>query len=203
MTNYIIRRLIYAVVTVFGISVISFIIIELPPGDFLSAVVQKQSALNGTLTQAQIADLKTQYGLDSSLWEQYWRWIVGILTRGDFGQSFATSVLHPVSVSSLIVSRLPLTIALAFATLIFTWIVAVPIGIYSAARQYSFGDYTFTHPRLPRPRDPELPAGARPALRLRSSTSARASAASSRPSTSTSAGASAAWSTCSRTCGSR
>ncbi len=140
MTNYIIRRLIYAVVTVVGISVISFIIIQLPPGDFLSAIVKKQSELNGTLTQGQISDLKNQYGLDQSIYVQYWKWISGILTRGDFGQSFVLN--QPVS--KLIANRLPLTIALAFATLVFTWIVAVPIGIYSAARQYSFGDYTFT-----------------------------------------------------------
>lgn len=140
MTNYIIRRLIYAVVTVVGISVISFIIIQLPPGDFLSAIVKKQSELNGTLTQGQISDLKNQYGLDQSIYVQYWKWISGILTRGDFGRSFVLN--QPVS--KLIANRLPLTIALAFATLVFTWIVAVPIGIYSAARQYSFGDYTFT-----------------------------------------------------------
>lgn len=140
MTNYIIRRLLYAVLTIFGISVISFIIIQLPPGDFLSAIVQKESVLNGTLTQAQIADLRDQYGLDQSIYVQYWKWITAIVLHADFGRSF---VLNQ-SVSSLIAARLPLTIALAFATLIFTWIVAVPIGIYSAARQYSSGDYTFT-----------------------------------------------------------
>jgi peptide/nickel transport system permease protein len=143
VTRYIIRRLIYAVVTVFGISVISFIIIELPPGDFLSTIIKKQSALNGTLTQGQITDLRHQYGLNQPVYVQYWKWIEGIITRGDFGRSFVV-LDHPVAVSSLIVDRLPLTIALAFATLVFTWIVAVPIGIYSAARQYSFGDYTFT-----------------------------------------------------------
>jgi len=143
VTRYIIRRLIYAVVTVFGISVISFIIIELPPGDFLSTIIKKQSALNGTLTQGQIGDLRNQYGLDQSIYVQYWKWIEGIITRGNFGQSFVV-LDHPVAVSTLIVDRLPLTIALAFATLVFTWVVAVPIGIYSAARQYSFGDYTFT-----------------------------------------------------------
>jgi peptide/nickel transport system permease protein len=140
MTNYILRRLVYTLLTVFGISVISFIIIELPPGDFLSAIVQKQSVLNGTLTQEQIANLKNQYGLDQSIYVQYWKWITGIVLHGDFGRSFVLD--QPVS--HLIAERLPLTIALAFATLVFTWIVAVPIGIYSAARQYSLGDYTFT-----------------------------------------------------------
>jgi peptide/nickel transport system permease protein len=144
MIHYLIRRLVYAVVTVFGISIVSFIIIELPPGDFLASIVQKQSVLNGNLTQGQIADLRHQYGLDQSMYVQYWKWITGILTRGDFGLSFVSNISHPVAVSSLIMDRLPLTIALAFATLVFTWIVAVPIGIYSAARQYSFGDYTFT-----------------------------------------------------------
>lgn len=140
MTNYIIRRLIYAVVTVFGISLVSFLIIQLPPGDFLTAIVQKQSQLNGTLTQNQIHDLQVQYGLHQSIFVQYWKWITAIVFHADFGRSFVWNQ----SVSSLIVARLPLTIALAFATLLFTWVVAVPIGIYSAARQYSFGDYTFT-----------------------------------------------------------
>lgn len=140
MINYIIRRLVYALVTVFGISVISFLIIQFPPGDFLSTIVERQSVLFGTMTQGQIVDLKLQYGLDEPIYVQYWKWITGILTRGDFGLSFVLN--RPVS--SLILERLPLTVALAFATLIFTWLVAVPVGIYSAARQYSIGDYVFT-----------------------------------------------------------
>ncbi len=140
MTRYIIRRLVYAVITVFGISIVSFFIIQLPPGDFLTSTINQMSLTQGDVTQAQIESLRSQYGLDESIAGQYFDWISGIVLHGDFGQSFVWN--QPVA--DLIWDRLPLTIILAFSTLLFTWMIAVPIGIYSAARQYSVGDYAFT-----------------------------------------------------------
>lgn len=140
MTGYLVRRLIYAALTVVGISIVSFVIIVLPPGDFLTSLINQLQNTQGTVNHAEVVALRHQYGIDQPVYVQYWKWISGIVLRGDFGQSFVWN--QPVS--KLIMTRLPLTMALAFATLFFTWLVAVPIGIYSAARQYSLGDYVFT-----------------------------------------------------------
>lgn len=139
MTRYLLRRLAYAVVTVVGISIVAFIIIELPPGDFLTTTLNRLGS-EGAVGQLQIEALRQRYGLDQPVYVQYFKWIGGIVLHGDFGQSFVLK--RPVA--ELIGDRLPLTMALAFATLVFTWIVAVPIGIYSAVRQYSVGDYVAT-----------------------------------------------------------
>ena len=130
MTRYIARRVLYAVLTVFGISVVAFVIIELPPGDFLTTMMD-QLASQGSAGADQIAVLREHYGLNEPFYVRYWTWISGIVLHGDFGQSFVWK--RPVS--ELIADRLPLTAALAFSTLLFTWVVGVPIGIYSAMRQ--------------------------------------------------------------------
>ena len=140
MTRYIIRRLLYAVLTVIGISMVSFAIIQLPPGDFLTSTINQLTLTQGEVTQEQVEVLRAQYGLKDSMISQYFDWISGIVLHGDFGQSYVWN--QPVA--DLIRERLPLTVILAFATLMFTWMIAVPIGIYSAARQYSPGDYLFT-----------------------------------------------------------
>ncbi len=140
MTRYIIRRLLYAILTVIGISMVSFAIIQLPPGDFLTSTINQLTLTQGEVTQEQVEVLRAQYGLKDSMISQYFDWISGIVLHGDFGQSYVWN--QPVA--DLIWERLPLTVILAFATLMFTWMIAVPIGIYSAARQYSPGDYLFT-----------------------------------------------------------
>ncbi|HXH89587.1 MAG TPA: ABC transporter permease [Gaiellaceae bacterium] len=140
MTRYIIRRLLYAVLTVIGISMVSFAIIQLPPGDFLTSTINQLTLTQGEVTQEQVEVLRAQYGLKDSMISQYFDWISGIVLHGDFGQSYVWN--QPVA--DLISERLPLTVILAFATLMFTWMIAVPIGIYSAARQYSPGDYLVT-----------------------------------------------------------
>jgi peptide/nickel transport system permease protein len=89
---------------------------------------------------AQIEILRERYGLNDPIYLQYFRWIWNILSKGDFGQSFT----YEMDVMELLGERLGLTLALTLSTLIFTWIVAIPIGIYSATRQYSIGDYSFT-----------------------------------------------------------
>lgn len=126
--------------TLFGISVVSFFIIQLPPGDYLTSLAASMSAQGETIDSAQLAALKLRYGLDQPFYVQYWKWISGILFRGDFGQSFEWN--RPVN--TLIWSRLGLTFALSLSTLFFIWIVAIPTGIYSAVRKYSVGDYIAT-----------------------------------------------------------
>lgn len=121
------------------ISVISFAIIQLPPGDFLTAYIERLEESGLTRDQAVIESLKKRYGLDQPIYVQYGKWVWGML-HGDFGQSF----LFNRPVGELIWERLGLTMAVSFAAMLFNWIVALPIGIYSAVRQYSVGDYIAT-----------------------------------------------------------
>lgn len=139
MLAYMLRRTLYTIPTVFLISIASFVIIQLPPGDYLTTLISQMRSQGGGVDQARIAELQVRYGLNSPLWVQYLKWIGGVLT-GDFGQSFELN--RPVS--SVLAQRLPLTILISFSTLIFTWIVALPIGLYSAVRQYKIGDYIAT-----------------------------------------------------------
>jgi peptide/nickel transport system permease protein len=139
MLRYIAYRVLLMIPTIFVISVISFIIIQLPPGDFLTSYVAGISARGESIDEATIEALRNAYGLGQPLHVQYFKWISGVL-RGDFGQSFTWRV----AVSSLIWDRVWLTILVSFITLMFTWIVAFPIGVYSAVRPYSILDYIFT-----------------------------------------------------------
>jgi peptide/nickel transport system permease protein len=139
MSRYVVRRLVYAVLTIVGISIVAFFIIQLPPGDFLTTTIDRLGD-KGSMGSQQIAVLRERYGLDQPWYYQYYKWISGIVLHGDFGQSF----VYNRPVSELILQRLPLTIVLSIATLLFTWAVAIPIGIYSAVRQYSVGDYVVT-----------------------------------------------------------
>jgi peptide/nickel transport system permease protein len=144
MARYIIRRVLLAIPTLIVVSVISFAVIQLPPGDFLTSYIAQVRQTEGDQAANQlygiIPQLKAQYGLDQPIYVQYYLWIRNILLKGDFGYSFEQK--QPVS--SLIWERLGLTIVLTSTTLIFTWLLAIPIGVLSATRQYSAGDYFFT-----------------------------------------------------------
>lgn len=140
MLTYIGRRLLYMVPTVVLISMVAFVIIQLPPGDYLTALAAQLSQQGQSLDHAQLVTLEHRYGLGQPIYVQYGKWIWAILAHGDFGQSFEWN--RPVS--ALVSQRLPMTIVLGFTTVIFTWIVAFPVGIYSAIRQYSPGDYVAT-----------------------------------------------------------
>src|SRR3954464_941108 len=138
MLRYIAFRILMMIPTIFVISVVSFIIIQLPPGDFLTSYVASITARGETIDDATVEALRNAYGLGQPWYVQYVKWITGIL-HGDFGQSFT----YRVAVSALIWDRVWLTVAISFITLAFTWIMAFPIGIYSAVRPYSFLDYVF------------------------------------------------------------
>jgi peptide/nickel transport system permease protein len=120
-------------------SVLIFTIIELPPGDYFESYVAELRASGETVDPQKIEYLRETYGFDKPAWQRYFTWIEGWF-HGDFGYSFE----YERPVSELIGSRLFLTILLSFTTIIFTWLVAFPIGIYSATHQYSWGDYGFT-----------------------------------------------------------
>ncbi len=139
MFAYIIRRILIMIPTLIAISMISFIIIQLPPGDFLTTYVSQLSASGETVDQAELESLKKRFGLDEPIYMQYLQWVWNFI-HGDFGHSFEWN--KPVS--ELIGERLQLTIIISVCTLLFTWAVAVPIGVYSAVRQYSWLDYVLT-----------------------------------------------------------
>jgi peptide/nickel transport system permease protein len=123
----------------FAVSVVSFLLIQAPPGDYLTTYIAKLGESNEVLDQASIDNLRARFGLDQPLYVQYFKW-VGNLLQGDFGMSFEWR--QPVS--DLVWERLGLTMCLSFSTLLFTWALAMPIGIYSAVRKYSIGDYIVT-----------------------------------------------------------
>jgi len=140
MASYILRRFLYMIPTLIIISMISFAIIQLPPGDYLSSLIAELASSGETIENAQVIALRERYGLDQPIWVQYWNWISGIVLRGDFGLSFEWG--RPVS--EMIWERLGLTLLISIVTLLCVWAVALPIGIYSAVKQYSLGDYFFT-----------------------------------------------------------
>ncbi len=140
MLGYIIKRIILMVPTMIGISVIAFLIIQLPPGDYLTSVIARMSDSGQTVDPAEVARLRRIYGLDDPVLVQYWHWITGIVLRGDFGYSFEWG--RPVS--ELIWERMGATLGVSIAALIFVWAVSLPIGIYSAVRRHSVGDHVFT-----------------------------------------------------------
>lgn len=139
MLTYLARRLLLAVFTCLFISVATFGIIHLPPGDYVSTYVAEMSSSGSTMTDEQADALRHQYGLDQPLLVQYAKWMAQVV-QGDFGQSMEWHL----SVYAVIGDRLLLTIVVSVAAILTTWICALPIGVYSAVRQHSLGDHAFT-----------------------------------------------------------
>jgi peptide/nickel transport system permease protein len=121
----------------FAVSLVAFAIIQLPPGDFLTSYIANLASDGQSDTQALVERIRENYGLDQPIYVQYGKWITNILVRGDFGQSFEWNL----PVEKVVWSRMGMTVVLSLATLMITWMIALPIGIYSAVRQYSPGDY--------------------------------------------------------------
>jgi len=140
MLGYICKRVLYMIPTLFGMSLISFLIIQLPPGDYLTSMIATMSENGQPVDPAQIERLKEIYGFDDPFYVQYMKWMWGIVSRGDFGWSFEWN--QPVS--GLIWARMGSTLVISLLSLLFVWIVALPIGIYSAVRRHSVGDHVFT-----------------------------------------------------------
>jgi len=140
MIQFIVRRLLLMIPTLIVISLISFAIIQLPPGDYLTTYIAELQSQGETVDDALLQQLERRYGLGLPVHQQYFRWVKNMLLEGDLGQSFGWN--RPVN--SLIWDRLGLTMVITLVTVIFIWIVALPIGIYSAMRQYSIGDYVAT-----------------------------------------------------------
>jgi peptide/nickel transport system permease protein len=139
MLRYTVHRLIVMVPTLLAISVMVFVIIQLPPGDYFTTYVNELKSQGETVSQERIEFLKEQYGFDKSPVEQYFIWMAGLL-QGDLGYSFE----HSLPVREVIGDRILLTFIVSFATIVFTWIVSFIIGTYSAVYQYSLGDYALS-----------------------------------------------------------
>lgn len=139
MIGYIARRLLLMIPTLLVISAIIFAIIELPPGDYLESYVAELQSRGETVSEDEISFLREQYGFGKPLVERYVEWVWGML-HGNFGYSFE----YRMPVADVLGDRILLTVVVSLATVIFTWLVAFPIGIYSATHQYSWGDYGLT-----------------------------------------------------------
>ena len=139
MLAYLARRFLLAIVTIWAVSVLSFFIIQLPAGDYVDAYIALQRETSTFVSRQEAENLRKQYGLDQPAYVQYAKWMA-LIMQGNFGMSMEWR--RPVL--EVIGDRLALTIVVSVVALLFTWAVALPIGIYSAVRQYSIGDYFFT-----------------------------------------------------------
>ncbi|MBV7337395.1 ABC transporter permease [Chloroflexi bacterium TSY] len=139
MIGYLIRRIIFGLFTIFAVSVLSFAIIQLPPGDYVTSYIASLEAQGDEVSAEEAESLRAYFGLGQPIYIQYGKWIWQIL-QGNFGMSFQ----YRVPVTEVIGERLFLTVVLALGSLIFIWMVAIPIGILSAVRQYSLLDYVAT-----------------------------------------------------------
>jgi peptide/nickel transport system permease protein len=139
MAEYFVRRLVILVPMFFMISIITFFLIQLPPGDYLSTYIRQLEASGTTLSQAEIDNLSRMYGLDQPLYVQYLKWM-----RSVFQLNFGWSLQWQKPVVELIMERLPMTLLISVSSLLVVWILAIPIAIVSATNQYSLFDYVFT-----------------------------------------------------------
>ena len=130
---YVVKRLLQGLLTLFLASALSFAVIQLAPGNYLDTLRQ-----NPTISQETLVALEQQFGLDKPAIEQYWRWLVQVVTQFDFGVSF----VYSRSVTSLLLERIPATLLLAVASILITWTVAIPLGIVSAVKQNTGVDKT-------------------------------------------------------------
>ncbi|MDH3695582.1 MAG: ABC transporter permease [Gammaproteobacteria bacterium] len=139
MLSYLVRRILMMIPTMLAISIIVFVIIQLPPGDYLESHIAELESQGESVDPDKIAFLRQHYGLDKPMHEQYLTWLFGML-KGDFGYSFE----YDLPVNDVVGDRLFLTVIISLVTIVFTWLIAFPIGIYSATHQYSWGDYGLT-----------------------------------------------------------
>jgi peptide/nickel transport system permease protein len=140
MLGYILRRIGMMIPTLVVISMLSFVIIQLPPGDYLTSYVATLRATGDEVDQAELESLQQRYGLGQPIYVQYYKWISGIILHGDWGQSMEWR--KPVK--ELIWERMALTVFLSLVSITVSWFVAIPVGVFSAVRQYSIPDYIFS-----------------------------------------------------------
>lgn len=139
MLSYIARRILYMMIMIVLVSFVSFLIIDLPPGDYLTIKLQELQAIGDRSAQLRINDYRARYKLDEPLLSRYWNWITNFV-KGDFGESFQ----YERPVREIIGQRALFSVLLALSSIIIVWCLAIPIGVYSATHQYSLGDQIVT-----------------------------------------------------------
>ena len=139
MVSYLIQRVIYISLTLVAVSIVSFVLIQLPPGDYLDSYIMQLEQSQTEVSEAEIEALQRHYGLDRPVFVQFFVWVKNIVAHGDFGISFEWN--RPVL--TLIKDRIWFTVAISYLSLILVWIISVPVAIYSATHQYSILDYVF------------------------------------------------------------
>src|SRR5437899_8242323 len=139
MLGYLVHRILIMIPTMIAISIVIFTIINLPPGDYFSTYIAELQSSGEPTDLAKIHFLQAEYGFDRPLWEQYLYWVGGLL-QGDMGYSFS----YNLPVTQVVGDRLFLTFLVSFTTILFTYLVAFPIGVYSATHQYSWSDHGLT-----------------------------------------------------------
>lgn len=139
MGRYVVHRLLVMIPTLIAISIVVFTIINLPPGNYFTSYIAELQATGQKADLVRIHFLEKQYGFDLPLWQQYLNWVGGML-HGDMGYSF----LYNQPVDDVVGDRLLLTFIVSFTTVVFTYLVAFPIGVYSATHQYSWSDHALT-----------------------------------------------------------
>ena len=201
MLRYFLRRLLYMVSTLVFVSVVAFVLIQLPPGDFITTIQAQRDTGGGedVMSPVEVEALRRQYGLDRPFPAQYLKWVWNIVSRGDLG--FSMEWNRPVN--ELIGERIALTTIMAMMTTLFIYAVAIPLGVYSALHQYSPGDFAFTALGYAGLATPELHAGADPHVLSDSDISEQVSVGYSRRNTWRLLGASRKLATCLLTCGFR
>jgi peptide/nickel transport system permease protein len=137
MLQYVFKRLFYLIPTLLAISIVTFIIIDLPPGDYLSAYIATLEADGESVDSERADQLRERYGLDEPVLVRYWKWFSNIIFFWDFGYSLE----HKRDVVDVLGERMGLTVFISLATVFITWIIAIPLGIYTALKKYSLGDY--------------------------------------------------------------
>ncbi len=141
MKRFIAKRFAYMIFTVWIVTLVSFIVIQLPPGDYVSDLVNRMVAQGADEVPVEvIAQIRAQYGLDQPLYVQYFKWMRNIFLEGDFGYSFT----YQRDAGQIIAERLPLSMAISLGSVLFIWIVALPVGVYSAVNKYTLGDHLAT-----------------------------------------------------------
>ncbi len=140
MIRFVINRFVYMILTLAAVSMVAFVLIQLPPGDFADSYANKRQQAGAPIKVEELDEIRRRLGIDKPWYIQYGKWISNMVLEGDMGYSWEWR--RPVS--DLIAERLPLTLLLAFSTLILMYGLAIPIGIYSAVRQYSVTDHIFS-----------------------------------------------------------
>lgn len=140
MFQYIVKRFLIIIPLLLALSVVVFVIIQLPPGDYLTTYINQLRSSGMQIDEDYIAALEARYGLDQPMYMQYFKWMKNIIFEGDLGYSF----VYKRSVNALVASRLPATLSISLVSVVLIWLIAFPMGFYSATHKYSFGDYAFT-----------------------------------------------------------